>query len=250
MCRVLLLVAFVLSPAVLRAQPSPTALLRDWGRGQMEAEEALEELACTEVMTWVVDGAFGRRETRLEAYLRGRPGGADWTREIRDLRVNGEPVPRERWDPVQRYLGRLLGRPGGPGWRGGAALLGPGMLPLGRLLARGRPAGPVRTERLGEVEAWRVEVIPPGEPGPGPVERVTLWFDPATQALLRSRTILQPAGSTLVATVDYERREGLDLPVARHVEGTLRTRRRGQSFTQLFTLEASYRDCTLHVDER
>jgi len=120
---------------------------------------------------------------------------------------------------------------------------------MGRLLARGRPVGPVRTEHLGEAEVWRVEVMPPGEPGPGPVERVTLWFDPATQALLRSRAILQPAGSTLVATVDYVRREGLDLPVARHVEGTLRTRRRGQSFTQLFTLEASYRDCALHVDD-
>lgn len=233
MLRWFFLLLLGLSPTVaLQAQtaPPPESLLRDWATTQREAGQDLAYIAFTETITWTVDGPFGMRETELDARVQGMPEAQEWDRQIRSLRVNGTPVPEERWRGFPHQMRRLFGR--------NAALMAPGLPMTLRLLARTRPASGVTAEDLGAIPTWRLDVVPIDEARP--VDRITLWFDRETGALRQTRTIFQSRGSTLVATVDYERRNGLDLPRVRHLEGTLQTRRRGQSFTLLFSLDATY----------
>ena len=56
---------------------------------------------------------------------------------------------------------------------------------------------------------------------------------------------MQRRGTPFTITTTYRRIDGLDLPVARTVEGTIPTRRRMRTFTLLFRLEATYSDYRL-----
>lgn len=239
-----------------RRPPDAEGLVRTWLEDRRARAEALGGLSFEEDATLTVDGPFGSSTTEVEArYVADRDADPVWRREVVSVTRNGRPVPplmRERLgDRARVLLGPAL-RPEVP--TGVLDLVLPRMRPLGRL----SPETVDGAER--PVAAWRVDLVPRGNAprGAGPLERMTLWFarDDAADAsgdaegnaegngprLVRTRLLVRPRPSAdpyrIVTT--YQRAGGFDVPAARHLEGSTRTRRRRQTYTLLVRYDATY----------
>lgn len=231
--RQLLLFVLLVLPAAAAAQapPDPAALLHPWLSQQVAHSRGLEAFSFHERASYVLDGPNGARRVQHRAEIEGGADRRDWTRTFLAVEVNGRPVPPERWDEVeQRRQGlgnlpflRILQ----------ATHLGP------QLFRRLEPAGPVAPAENGA--RWRLDLIP--RRAQPPLERVTLWFD-RDGRLRNSRILLRPQNNDapFVVTTEYARVDGLDVPVRRHIEGTVQVRRRSRIFTMLLQYEGQYDD--------
>lgn len=217
-----------------RAQPGADRLLQAWLRDQYDEGREVERFAFREASAYVIDGPFG--EWHVEQVIRttGRPGDDRWEHTYESVRLNGRAVAPERWErqahrrgapadvPLERIMRALHLRR--------------------RLFNRLRPVGAATADDVDGRGAWRLELVGRGDEGP--VERMTLWFDRDAVRLLRARAVLrrQADDAPFVVTTDYARVSGLDVPRARHVEGTIQRRRRGRVFTMLFTYDGTFTD--------
>lgn len=221
------------------AQPRPAELLRGWLDSQQERLEQLSSLEVHEDASLVLDGPFGSRALETTARVVVRRPEERWERDILAASLDGRPVPPERWEMALRHRTRMVGP------RAAEAIRSVVLLP--RALRDMRPAGRPERDEVDGRPVWRYDLV--SRTRSGPVERVALWLTP-TGRLVQSRVVAhaRPDAPPLVVTTWYDRLEGLDLPVERHIEGTAQTRRRMRTFTMLFDYEATYRDYRLEVD--
>ncbi len=212
--------------------PAPAALVRSWLRHQVEHGADAVRFTFDERSELTTDGPFGTRRIRQEVRVTGGAGDAPWDRTFVALSVNDRPVGPGRWgEPGRRRHGvesppmeRIMRE----------SHLGP------RLFERMRTTGTAARDAVGSADAWRVEFLP-RDPA-APAERLTLWFDRTGARLLRARMLLrrERGEAPLQVTTDYTRIDGLDVPRARHIEGTLQLRRRMRTFTVLFSYRGEY----------
>jgi len=220
----------------IQAQPDAETLLRAWRASQVERGRALSHVAFIERAVREADSPFGTRRMVVENEVAGNPDRNDWTRTILALRVDGRTPPKARWDAMEERWHDFT--------RPEFTRLSQAVLLPQRFLNEIKPIGDVAEESLEGLPVWRVDAVPAS--ADSPVEQVTLWFDRDSGALARSRLRLHTRsrrGTTnLDAVIDFIRVEGLDVPRQRALEGTVRTRRRGDVFTILVSLDATYHD--------
>lgn len=189
----------------------------------------IAEVEVVEQTTRTLDGPFGRHRIELKTRLTGSLQGGPWHRETLGATLDGSPRPNAQGRGLERRSMGMLG----PEFR---SLFRMAQLPR-RRIGRLQPIGPLQEDERDGKATWRLEAAPRNPDTP--LERVTLWFSPAGH-LVHSRMIMRKRGSLLISTVDYMRLQGLDVPRARNIEGTLQTKRRMRTFSTLFTLEATY----------
>ncbi len=81
---------------------------------------------------------------------------------------------------------------------------------------------------------------------------MTLWFSRGAPVLLQSRFVVRPEqpGPPILVHTEYDRRDGLDVPRFRRVEGSFSMRRRFRTFTTLFSYDAEYTGYRFDRSER
>ncbi len=230
--RTRLLFCFLLLPlAALAGQAQPTdEVVARWQAGQERAARRVSAITCVEESNRRLDGPSGTREILTVSRLHMGLGEEHLKRELLRVEMNGRPVPEREQHRVVRYLQH--------GRRDGAALAD--VLYAPALLAALRPEGVPRPDALAD-GALRLDLL---APPPHPVERVTLWFTPRGDRLVRSRLLARhrPDDAPLVVETEYRRRGGLDVPHHRHVEGSVLVRKRSRTFTMLYDQQIAYRD--------
>ncbi|HET6568076.1 MAG TPA: hypothetical protein VFG50_08930, partial [Rhodothermales bacterium] len=215
--------------------PAPEQLLRAWLSAQAQTVRQSGEVSFTEEAQRVLDGPFGKRTLRVRSRRTGDPGTNDWERDILAASANGRVLTPSEFDRLERLSDHLAGARVD-------RLLQELLFPA-RALARMQPVGPVAREKIEGVAAWRFDVARTRY-ARAPVQRMTIWIGADRADLLHTRTILERTadGSTLTVDTDYERVQGLDVPTGRHIEGTIRTRRRIRTFTLLLRVDSDYSD--------
>lgn len=221
------------------AQPTPLhadfeAQFSVWLDGQVARAQEIAHVSFVEVASREIDSPYGVRRSAFEARLSGTPGEPSWDRELLAFTLNGEDIPRDKWDPMDRRWRHWL--------RGPVEEMTDILLIPPRLFPHLRPAGPPQHDDLDGIPAFRFDTLP--KDAQGPIQRATFWFARDDFRLLRSRVLAQPPGrgNHLRVDVDYLRAEGLDVPQARRIEGTLQIKRRIRVFSALILYEATYRD--------
>jgi len=231
-----LLLCLALLPATAHPQemPRPRTLVRAWLADQAERARDVSRVDVQERAEWTIDGPFGVRRLGWVADVSGGPDVDGWHREPRSAHINGRAIPLTRWLELDEQRRSMMGPYAEPATRA--------VLQLHRLIASMRPTEEAVPEDIDGVPCWRVEMAPRALREA--VERYTLWFDRANGLLIRSRALVRAprTDQPLIITTDYMRLEGFDVPRRRFMEGTLRTRRRLRTYTQLVQYEATFSD--------
>lgn len=233
----LLLATLVFATGAASAQPAPAPddLLHRWVSSQVPAARLARQISFAEETQRVLDGPFGKRRLQMRSRLTGHPGTNDWKRDILTASANGRILTPSEFDRMERLSDHMAGARVD-------RLLQELLFPAGAL-ARMRSVGPATRETIRGVAAWRFDAAAP-ETARLSVQRMTIWMSAEKATLLRSRTILnRPSDrSTLTVVTDYDRDRGLDVPVRRHVEGTIQARRRLRTFTLVLRVDSHYSD--------
>lgn len=211
-------------------QQRSAELVSRWQARQNRGVARLGTVRCIEESTRRMDSPHGAREIRIVARLRTHLGRAGVEREIERMEVNGRSIPEDEQHRVLRYLRHKRASDASPE----ESLL----LPAG-LLGELQPSSAPRPDPLVR-DALRVDLM--GAPEDR-VERLTLWFEPRTDRLVQSRMLSRPEpnDAPLVVETEYRQWRGVDVPVHRHVEGTMQLRRRSRAFTMLYEQTIAYR---------
>lgn len=247
--RLALLLALVAFAAPALAQPAPDAVVGAWRRGWREAVRTVDRVESDEALTRRVEGPRGTVTVETRATISFAPrGGGPPDRRLLSATVDGETVDPDRLAALNRRLARAFG--------GGfdETARTPHLLPAA--LDRGEPVR-LDLDTVDGRPAWRVALRmapgrPPGgghpprgsrRPPPPRDDRAEAWFTRSTDAprLLRVRVEGErPGGGAFVRTVDFERTDGLDLPVAMNARVEVRQRRRLRVYATTVTAEARY----------
>ncbi len=224
--------------------PDAAVLLRNWLASQSDAAEGASGFVIQERAERSADTPFGQRRMEVDTEVTGSPGSDEWDRKIISVRVDGEEAPQKRWEKMeQEWRSALM-----PEYIRMAQAVS---LPVERLRSL-RPSGPVVEDQIAGVPCWRFDAIPRSDQPP--LERVTFWFEQVDGRLVRTRGIFSRFDdrkvrvATLIATLEYEREAGLDVPTRRHLEGTRQIVRRGRVFTVLLKLDAVYTGFKIYSD--
>lgn len=175
---------------------------------------------------------MGQQETFIESRIEGTPGTMDFDRTIEQMRFNGQPIPLAKRAQEERRRYNVIGV-------GFKAFMQSAAFPT-RLFARMTPSTPLQREVNDGVAYWRFEMIPRRDMPA--IERLTVWFDQKERRLHQVRMVINRRSDNqpLVVLTRYARFDGIDLPVVRTTEGTVRRRRRGKLFTYIFKLEMTF----------
>lgn len=197
--------------------------IRRWVVEQQEASVTVSRIRFEESGSYSLDGAFGARTLEVDSEV--VLGLASQEADRRVLRVRtedgevreGEQQGRRRLrHPVRRDLLAATDR-----------LLFPA-----RLLETQVPRGPLENERLNGQDVYRLVTV--ADAPEDPVESVVWHFARPSGRLVQARAIVRGEGrATLVLEMAYSRREGLDLPTNRKMEGSFEVRRRTRTYTVL-----------------
>jgi hypothetical protein len=240
----LLLLLLILSADVFVAQPqripTPGALFREWMASQQEQRRPLTRIAFTESMARSTDSFFGSRRLEMELEVTGYLQEDRWERLPRRARLNGQEVGPERWDQVERSLQQGA-------QQGFDDMLETFSLPL-RLIRNLRPVGSTATETLKGVACWRFDMVP--ESPNGRIERMTLWFDQDAHRLVQAQAQARGGRNrgTHTLRLSFQRFEGFDLPVERHLEGNTQMNRRGRFYTVMLRATTVFSNYQLFYD--
>lgn len=230
LCLSIVLLFASLAPAF--AQQAARPLVRQWIQEQRATNASFSQLQLTEKTRLLVEGPAGPQETLLEARIEGIPGTMDFERTIEQMRFNRRPIPLARREAEERRRYNVMGV-------AFKAFMQSAGLPA-RLLARMTPTTPLQRDIIDGKTYWRFEMTPRREiPA---IERLTVWFDQDDESLHQIRMVLNRRNGEqpLVVHTQYDRFEGLDLPVERITEGTVRRRQRGKLFTYIFKLQMTF----------
>lgn len=216
--------------------PSPDELLRGWRTSQQEQRRPLTRITFVETMERSTESYFGSRRLEVENQTTGHLTENRWERLPRRIRLNGQEVAPERWEQVERSLQQGA-------QQGFDDMLETFSLPL-RLIRNLHPTGNTVPETLKGVACWRFDLEP--ETPNGRIERMTLWFDQGQRRLVQAQA--QARGGRKQGThtlhLSFQRFEGFDLPVERHLKGNTQMNRRGRIYTvmmQAHTVFSNYR---------
>ncbi len=219
-------------PAAAQSDPSDPAYYRQWLRSQLDEWQTVTRVEFRERTRRKVDNPFGVNTAEVVATVTAYPEDREYDRDVLEAKINGRRVPphrveefTERWQQFNRQLGREVTSIAD--WRI-------------RVLAATRPTGRPRLERFDGRPAYRVDLVP--TENRMNIDRITLWFDRESGNLLGSRSVFKPRGqrSSLIVESRFRRVDGIDVPEARTIKGTVQTRRRLRHFTTLIDVESTF----------
>lgn len=231
-------------PAHAQAPPDAIPLLHAWLASQADAFGHTTGFVITERADRTADSPYGSHKMQVETEVSGKLGSDAWERRILSVRVNGKEAPKKRWEAMERAWHSSMM----PAFVRMAQALS---LPANRLKGL-LPTGRVVEDQVDGVACWRFDAIP--RSSRRPMERVTFWFGQGDGRLVRTSAVFSSQSghhepvSTLVATLDYQRDSGIDIPQKRHLVGTRQIVRRGSVFTVQVTLDAAYSDFRIIAD--
>lgn len=226
---------------------APEGVVERWREGQMAAFRNAGTVRCVEESDRRVEGPNKTREIHLVSRLRLVPGLMTVEREVERVEMNGRPVPEGERQRMTRFLSHGRhghGQGGGRGQGNGRGAERERVVDLlfwpARFAAGLHPAGTLQSDPQAD-RALRLDLI--GAPDQS-VERLTLWFTPRGDRLLRARLLARhrPEDPPLVVETHYRRYRGLDVPERRHVEGSMLVTKRGRTYTLRYEQQVAYRD--------
>ncbi|MEQ9105297.1 MAG: hypothetical protein RIE53_11450 [Rhodothermales bacterium] len=268
-CASLLVVSLMLLfPSALHAQKTAEGVVRDWLAVQQSALSGVERITLRADMALSLTSGQTTRRIESRTLLSFEPGDTP-DRTLEWLSVDGTRMPPESSDRYDARMRALLGDgPEGEMVIGNQAI---GALLPGMLIRNLRLAQRIETrERGGEaydVVTGRLERPgPPPGPLPGrmqgrrrpppplsatpPRHVVTLWFSQASGRLaFVEHRIAMPRGQGLLVRTRLERHGGLDIPVARTIEGDIPSIRRLRTVTLRLDHQITFRDHELTLIE-
>ena len=204
---------------------------------QGEAAVTLSRIRLDEVTRHRTESAFGPRDLTLETALVIDRSTPTVDRTIRLARIGDRDIVPDDGDRRRRFQSPI---------RRDLLRAADGLLYPERLLGAQESLGDAEPDRLDSREVIRVQTVSTDEAAP--VERVTWYFSRPSGRLLRARGVIRGEDrGTLVVTVDYDRIEGLDLPVSRFLEGSFAIRRRTRTYTVLVESNSQYRVVSLEA---
>jgi hypothetical protein len=228
-----LLLLLALAPAAL-AQPG-TATLAAWQDDWDRSSASLASVTTTETLTREMSGPRGARrmavESRVRYTSRGRP-----ERTVVRAQVNGTAITAEQLAEIEHRSERALGRASREAVR-------PPYLP-GPILHTATVAEATATQQDGR-NVWRLRLTRSGRAD----GELIAWFTRSSEPpqLLRVDYARRDNEGRVERTVEYARRDGLDLPVRHRTQTEVRQQRRLRTYAIVLTVEASY---TGHTVER
>ena len=239
--------ALLLIPGAAAAQSRPVAetieladadpmitdaqvVYQTWRSLQRQARTEAGDLALQETIDAVFDSQTGAWKARQDVTLDRQLGAGEWQRTIQNLETNGRIADRAEWDGLQEQWSRLLGD------TFKSRVEDPAM-PLA-LLKNMQPTGLAHEVLLKGARHWRIDMVPL-QPDAA-YDRVTLWVHQESGHLSRTRAEAQLPHSSIVATTEYRRTLGVDVPHLRHLKGSIQTRRRSRIRSVFFDIRCMF----------
>lgn len=220
--------------------PASEAMLRAWFVSQQTLLSNLHAFEHTEAAEWTLDGPFNIHHMAHEAEVRVSRDTDELQRDLQSMHLDGAPVSPDRWEALQQRRRTMAGPE--------LDALTRVERQLPRFLRALRVVGRATEESVHGSTVLRVELVPRNDDHR--LERATLWFDVTQGHLYQSRLLVRRRAALppFIITTTYTRHQGMDVPVARHIEGTVQTRRRGRTFTTLIDYRAQYSNHRLYFE--
>ena len=214
----------LISEARSQNRTDARVLFQAWRSLQRQNSRRIQRISLRERLNTQFDGPAGTWSSTVDMDVSGFANNSNWRNNITGIRSDGAMIPQNEWAGLTTQWRNLLGETF-------ASIIQDPAIPL-QLFEQMSPSGNAKEERVNGAMHWRIEMVPNN--GNVPYQRVTLWVHQEIGYLTKSRAVLASRRSEIEVVTDYNRVNGIDVPVRRKFDGKVQSRRRNRIYTFFF----------------